>query len=243
MKPRKLVKRAILLKGPSGCGKSFQFRKLVEGGWKGLYVCVDENMGTVEDLDPDTWFINTFDVPLMPSEKNSETQDFIRLMDFLRSDQHDYDFVYFDSFMAFGDAMLHDLEFNKRFTGFELWGTFGKRMKMALKLLTSLRKATQIKPLHVIATWGVEVDQDWEGKRAIVPVVDGKMVGPRIDFFFDDVLMLRKKPNSDGEVQYVAYTGGTSEFDAKVSSGINKLPAVIAQPDLYRIINKAMGVL
>jgi hypothetical protein len=115
---------------------------------------------------------------------------------------------------------------------------FGEKMKMMLKLLVSLTKPSQAAPLHVIATWGVETGQDWEGKRAIVPIVDGKMVGPRIDYYFDDVLMLRKKETAEEGVQFLAYTGGTHEFDAKESSGVVKMPAIWADPNVYKMLER-----
>ena len=242
IKPEKRAKRTILLKGPSGVGKTFQFRTLVEGGMRGLYACAEEHTGTLSDLEYDEWPLRPsyLDIPLMPLEKKVEKQDFMLLMDYLRSDEHDYDFVYLDSLMNYADELQNYLKYEKRLTGFEFWGMFGTKMKQLLKLLVSLARPIHPKPVHVIATWGVEISQDWEGKRAIVPVVDGKMVGPRIDYAFDDVLMLRKRENAEG-VQYVAYTGGTHEFDAKVSSAVVKLPNPIADPNLFRILQKITG--
>ncbi len=244
----------MLLKGPSGTGKTHQFRTLLEGttrsdgtqvpGLKVLYACVDEHTGTIEDLDYDMWPIVTVDVPLMPSEKNPAQQDFIKMMDFLRSDQHDYDAVYFDSLMNYADRLVAYLKHSARLSGYELWGTFAEKMKKMLELLVSLTKPVHPKPVHVFATWGVEVNQDWEGNRAIVPICDGKVVGPRIDYFFDDVLMLRKKHVKEtDEIKYIAYTGGTHEFDAKVSSGVRKLPTVIESPNLFRILLYMRGEL
>lgn len=237
-KPKRKSKRAILLKGPSGTGKTYQFRTLVEGGLRGLYGCVDEHVGTLEDLEYDSWPIVKVDVPLSPVDKQPEEQDFILMMDFLRTEDHGYDFVYLDSLMNYADALIFHLKHVQRLTGYDLWGVFGEKMKMMLKLLVSLTKPEQPSPLHVIATWGVEIGQDWEGKRSIIPIVDGKMVGPRIDYFFDDVLMLRKKESAEEGVQFVAYTGGTHEFDAKVSSGLVQVPPVWAAPNLYRLLEK-----
>lgn len=253
VKPVRKTRRSILLKGPSGTGKTHQFRTLVEGtsnngtvypGLKVLYVCVDEHMGTIEDLDMDMWPINTFDVPLTPAEKKPEQQDFIKLMDYIRSEAHPYDAVYFDSLMNYADKLVNLLKRERGLSGYELWLVFGEKMRKVLELLVSLTKPTLPRPVHVVGTWGVEVAQDWEGNRAIVPIVDGKMVGPRIDYFFDDVLMLRKKMNKDTEqIDYLAYTGGTQEFDAKVSSGMRKLPTVITNPNLYRILLYIRGEL
>ena len=239
VKPQKKSKRSILLKGPSGCGKTFQFRKLLAGGMKGLYACVGEHVGTIEDLTYDHWPIAQVDIPLMPSEKAPSKQDFILLMDFLRTADHGYDFVFFDSLMNFAERLLNELKYGKRLTGFELWGVFAEKMRMMINLLVSLAEPTQKAPLHVIGTWGVEVDQDWEGKRAIVPLIDGKKVGPKIDYAFDDVLMLRKRQDpASGEIEFLAYTGGTHEFDAKVSSGTVKMPPVWADPDLFKMLQK-----
>lgn len=240
VKPHRLVKRSILLKGPSGSGKSFQFRKLAEGEMKGLYACVNEHTGTVEDLNPDTWFINTYDIPLTISAKRPEQQDFVALMDYMRSDQHDYDFLFFDSLFSFAEELEHYLRYEHRpqLTGFDLWRMFGEKMKRAIKILVSLTEPKHPRPVHVIATWGVGIGRDWEGNRAVEPLVSGNMVGPRISYYFDDVFMLRKQESADKGVEYLLYTGGTHEFDAKVSSGNVKLPAIIADPDLFRILRK-----
>lgn len=239
VQPQISSKRSILLKGPSGTGKTFQFRKLHDSGMKGLYACVGEHVGTLDGLTYDHWPIDKVDIPLSPSEKQPANQDFIKMMDFLRTPDHGYDFVFFDSLMNFSDELLELLRGTHKLTGYDLWGIFALKMKMALKLLVSLTAPTQSAPLHVIATWGVEVDQDWEGKRAIVPLIDGKKVGPRIDYAFDDVLMLRKHQDAQsGEVKYIAYTGGTHEFDAKVSSGVVKMPTVWADPDLHKMLVK-----
>ena len=235
----KKSRRAILLKGPSGSGKTFQFRTLHDAGMRGLYVCVDEHAETLSDLTFDRWNLTNVDVPLTPTEKDPNKQNFIALMDYLRSDLHEYDFVYFDSLMNFADELVQYLKYTRRLTGFELWLAFGEKMKRALKTLVSLAQPKYPRPLHVLATWGVEVSQDWEGKRAIVPIVDGKMVGPKIDYFFDDVLMLRKEQDFDTkEIRFVAYTGGTHEFEAKVSSATVKMPPVWLNPDLNRMLEK-----
>ncbi len=238
-KPQSKSKRSILLKGPSGTGKTYQFLKLHKAGLKGLYACADEHIGTLDEIKYDLWPLKQVGIPLMPSEKRPEKQDFILMMDFLRTKDHGYDFIFLDSLMNYSDSLLSDLRYNQRLTGYELWLSFGERMRMLLKLLVSLTSPTQASPLHVIATWGVEVDQDWEGKRAIVPIVDGKMVGPRIDYAFDDVLMLRKRQHSDTkEIEYLSYTQGTHEFDAKVSSGSVKMPSIWADPDLSKMLAK-----
>jgi hypothetical protein len=95
----------MLLMGPSGTGKTFQFRKLVDGGWKGLYVCIGEHIYTIQDLNPDTYYIAKPDIPLSPMDRKPQEQDFLAMLDYLRSDEHDYDFVYFDSLMNYADLL------------------------------------------------------------------------------------------------------------------------------------------
>jgi len=226
----------MLLKGASGTGKTYQYRKLVEGGMKGLYACVNEHTGTIDDLDPDTWMLRKLDIPLAPREKQPANQDFIMLCDYLRSDQHDYEFLFIDSLMNYADELESWLKHVQGKTGFEMWGLYGEKMKMMLKLLVSLTNPTLPKPVHVIGTWGVEVDQDWEGKRAVTPVMSGKMVKPRIDYYFDDVFYLERRLDAKGELQYVLNTRSTHEFAAKVSAGNTALPAAIANPDMYKIL-------
>lgn len=235
-------KRTILLKGASGTGKTFQFRTMAQAGLKGLYADVEAKLPTIEDLDPEIFLLRAVDIPLTPADKKrmltGGESDFIKLCDFLRSPDHDYDFVYFDSLMRFSDELVAYLKYQRGLSGFELWGVFGEKMRMALKTLVSLASIDHPRPVHVIATWGVEVGSNWEGKRAIQPIVDGKMVGPRIDYYFDDVLMLTKREDAvTGQQEFLAYTGGTGEFSAKVSSAGKQCPPVITDPNLARIIN------
>lgn len=245
--PSKLNKRSVLLKGPSGSGKSYQFRTLVAGGGKGLYVHTSEHMGTVSDLfdaipcPPDAFPITTYDIPLMPVEKNVEKQSFMLMMDRLRMPDHPYDFVFFDSMFAFADELENYLKYTVRLTGYDLWRAFGEKLRMAMKLFVSLADAKQPKPVDVIATWGVQVAQDWEGKKMKEPIVSGNMVAPRIPYAFDDVFMLAKREKPDGEVEFYLYTGGTHEFDAKVSTGKKVLDHKIINPNLDKIIKKLRG--
>lgn len=209
---------------------------------KGLYVHVNEHYGTIEDLDFDMFPVRALDIPLTPTDKDPNKQDLVKLLDYVREGKHPYDYVFVDSLMRWADDLVWYLKHVVKLTGYDLWGAFAEKMKMLIRSLVSLTDISLPKPVHVIATWGVEINQDWEGKRAIVPVVDGKVVGPRIDYYFDDVLMLRKQALGD-EIQYVAYSGGTHEFDAKVSSGKIKLPTVILKPNLYRILLAIQGKL
>ena len=169
VKPAKATKRSVLLKGPSGSGKTFQFRRLTQDEktnpptkrWNGLYCCVGEHVETVHDILDQTgmWPLEKLDVPLMPSEKNPAQQDFIKLADFIRSGDHDYDFIFFDSLMAFADELQFRLKHHQRLSGYDLWGVYGEKMKRMLKILVSLASPTLPKPVHVVATWGVEVSQ------------------------------------------------------------------------------------
>jgi ATP-dependent transcriptional regulator len=241
VKAQEMIRRTMLLKGPSGAGKTYQFRTLVARGMNGLYADVEAKLASVRDLDPDLFLLRALDVPLTVDEKQrmlrSGESDFMALCDFLRSRDHSYDFVYFDSLMRYADKLVNFLRHGKGLSGYDLWGAFGEKMRVVLETLVSLASPEHPKPVHVIATWGVEVGQDWQGKRAIQPIIDGKMVGPRIDYYFDDVLMLWKKEDAaTGKLQYLAYTGGTQEFSAKVSAGPGVLPAIIEAPDLGRIL-------
>ena len=234
-------KRAMLLKGPSGVGKTFQFRKLHEAGLKGLVADVEAKPATIEDLDPDVFLLRALDVPTTPMEKQhmlaDGSSDFMRLVEYLRSDDHDYDFVYFDSLMRYADVLVDYLKDVRGLTGFDLWGALGKKMKIALRMLVGLTSVEFPKPVHVIATWGVEISTDWRGRRFEQPVIQGKMVTPWIDYMFDDVIRLAKEENAEtGDVRFIAYTGGTGEFDAKVSSGAISLPQKIEDPSIARII-------
>ena len=209
-----------------------------------MYAHVSEHLETIADLDPDMVVLKQLDIPLLPTERNPDKQDLIRMIDYLRTGDHPYDFVYIDSLMRYAQDLCSWIKYEhpKKPSGYDLWMMFGEKMRKVLRLLVGLTEADLPKPVHVICTWGVEVAQDWEGKKAIVPVVDGKMVGPHIDYAFDDVLMLRKQQDAaTGNVMYIAFTGGTHEFDAKVSSGAQTLPTTIANPNLYRILLALQG--
>lgn len=242
VKPAASDKRCVLLKGPSGTGKTYQFRTLVEGGLRGLYVNVNEHYRSLDGLDFDIFQVTKYDIPLTPGERNPDKQDVIKMIMALRGDDHPYDFIFFDSLMSFSDKLVWYLKHIRNLGGYELWGEFGERMRMCLELLVGLSSPSLPKPVHVIGTWGVEKAANWEGQTSIVPLVDGKVVGPRVDYFFDDVFMLRKKLTDDGKAEFYAYTAG-KEFDAKVSAGNGKFPPVIASPNLHRMLLLLQGKL
>lgn len=239
-------KRSILLMGPSGTGKTYQFRTLIEGGMRGLYVDVEAKLRSIEDLEPEAFFVRALDMPLTPKEKASMiasgASDLIQLFDTIRFEEHEWEFVYFDSLMRYGDHLLNYLENTRGISGFDMWRMFGKKMSRMLVTLCNLSSPEYKKPVHVIGTWGVEMSTDWRNRRFEQPVVEGKMVRPRIPYYFDDVLRLAKHENAEtGDVAFIAYTGGTSEFDAKVSSGAIKLPPKILDPNLFEIIEVLDG--
>lgn len=245
IKPARGSKRTILLMGPSGVGKTHQFRTLSDGGMCGLYVDVEAKLTSIVDLDPDTFLIRAPDIPLTPEDKQAMLRagasDFIKLCDYVRAGDHPYDFIYLDSLMRFADALAGYLEHVLRLSGYDLWGAYAKKMKQMLKLLTGLASVEWPRPVHVVATCGVEIGKDWRGRVMEQPLLDGKVIPPAISYYFDDVLRLGKDESVDGCVSYVAYTGGTSEFNAKVSSGRVRLPHKILDPNLHNIIAALSG--
>lgn len=124
--------------------------------------------------------------------------------------------------------------------------------RKALNLLDqfgSLSDATVTKkPVHVIATTGVENEVDQlDGGRKQQAAIEGTKVAPLIGHYFDDVFMLRTKPgppdaNGNPTTVYLAHTQANPNFDAKVS-GLTKLPPVIEGFNLFRVMMKMEGKL
>jgi hypothetical protein len=241
-------KRSVLLTGPSGTGKTYQYRTLVEGGRRGLYVDVEKKIPTIADLEPEMWPIHNLDMPLTPTDKQEMlaegSSDLIKVFDYLRTADHPFDFVYFDSMMRYGKKLLHKLKHEDKLGGYDLWGFYGYKLGKALEVLVSLASVEQAKPVHVVATWGVKIGKDWRDRRLEQPIVDGKMVGPDIPYYFDDVIRLSREEDAEtGDNQFYAYTGGTAEFSAKISSGVVEIPQKIEDPNLHRILLALEGKL
>lgn len=236
-KGQTFARQSILLEGPSGVGKTFQFRTLVDAGLKGLYVNVERKMLSVADLNADLWPLDNPDFPTRAADKDLERQDLMRLIEFLRTPDHGYDFVYLDSGMRYAEDLLRYLKTVKGIAGQELWGTFAEKLEMALKTLPTLTDPRNPAPVHVITTWGVEMNPDWQGQRSIQPLVDGQKVKPKINYWFDHVLYLDKLDDPlTGISEFVAFTQGKQGFSAKVSSGTAKLEPIIKNPNLAQII-------
>lgn len=234
-------RRTILLTGASGTGKTYQFRTLVEGGLRCLYVDVEAKSTSVDDVIEHKYLIRNLDVPLNPHEKqqmlHEGTSDLTLLCDGIRYDEHDFDVVYFDSLMRYSETLVHHLKHNAKLSGYDLWGVFAEKMKMALVMLTSMASDEYKRPVHVIGTWGVEMGRDWKGQALQLPIVDGKVVGPRIPYFFDDVIHLVKNEDAETKtINFIAYTAGTQSFTAKVSAGPGKVPPIVGEPNLFKII-------
>jgi hypothetical protein len=236
-----LQRRAVLLKGASGTGKTYQYRTLVAEGYHPLYVDVEGKMPTIEDLNPPKWAIRHLDVPLLPTEVErmiqADQSDVAALVRYIELGQHEYDVVYFDSIMRYAEDLAAYLRYEKKLTGYDLWGIFAEKMRWVTKQITRLTSAT--KPVHVVVTTGVELSTDWQGQRAVVPLIDGRAYAPRIDYYFDDVLYLSKRTNAASQLpEYVMYTQGTAEVPAKISSGGETVPPLIVNPSLGKLLRQ-----
>jgi len=240
-------KRMILVEGPSGVGKTHQCRTLIEGGMKVLVPSTERKLSTIKDLEPDVWPITDFDFPTTGVEKAAilkrGSENVIALFDYLRAGDHTYDACYFDSMMRYAWKLFELLrsttknEAGKADT-LRAYGVFGTKMKVFLDLIASVTDGTTSKrPVHFIGTWGVERGQDSQ----VVPVIDGKQIGPLVDYHFDDVLMLRME-NDGRDKKYTMHTAGESTFAAKVSAPPNiKVPEVIENPNLFKLIGLLEG--
>lgn len=240
-------KRAVLVTGDSGTGKTHQFRKMVEAGFKGLYATTENKQSTIGDMEVPTYFIKNFDYPQDFKERKkilSIPGSALELFQALKTEDHGYDFLYFDSVMRYGSKMVNML-LNRVANSDGAADTrkayyfYGKKMKAFLDDISELTSGGTAKhPVHFIGTWGVEIGQDWQGKRRIQPIVDGKMVGPEINYAFDEVLMLGCNENlQTGDQTYEMYTMGNKEFSAKKSAppGLN-IPPKMVDPDLGKLI-------
>ena len=241
-------KRMILILGDSGTGKTYQFRTLVEAGLKCLYVSTEMKQSSISDLDVETFHVKTFDFPETPKEKaallRTKQSDVMELFDALRTEEHGYDVVYFDSIMRYASKMFDYLKSKVVAQSGEAdtrkaYLIFGNKMGAFLETLGELSNGgTAKQPVHFVGTWGVEIGQDWQGRRQIQPIVDGKMTGPTINYAFDEVLMMGCNENpATGEQTFEMYTMGNKEFSAKKSAppGLN-IPPKLVNPNLADLI-------
>ena len=236
-KPQQAKRQATELKGASGTGKTEQIGRLISAGYKVLYGSVERKASTIHHLNPDMFVLEKFDFPANAAQVGNTQSDLYEAIKFLRTPDHGYDIFAVDSGMRLFDEMSQFLKNEKRLTGYDLWGAFAEKGDAAIKKLVELTDgALWPAPVHVIVTWGVELGTDWKGKRSAIPIMDGKRLGPRLDYLFDNVLYLAKKEDATaGKVDYAIYTAGTEEFDAKVSSPV-RLPAIITNPNLATIL-------
>lgn len=253
---------SIVLEGPSGSGKTRQMRSLVKGGLNVLLASAEKKKGTLRDLTFDEWVIEDYDFPLNAQEKGelvkageaSGKVGMIQLLDMLRYEDHPYDAVFIDSYMQIVMRRFFLLAFeNPRISAktgnpdvLAAYGLLGNKTRIEMDLLKTLTDPSSFKrPVHVVATWGVEQGEDWEGKTNVVPIADGKMVRPIVPYNFDHVFHLKAKEVSEGQIQYVMYTARTHQFDAKYSAGGVKLPPIIDLTDdkvtLYDVLSKLGG--
>lgn len=242
-------KMTTLLTGASGTGKTYQLRTLLEGGLKMLVLSSEKKLPTLQDLEPDVWPIHSFDFPRTVSEKRAMlaagASDMMEVLDFLRNDEHEYDVVALDSGMRYLDDMAQYILNSTFSAGGALdkktgYGVFAEKANEMFKVLVSLADVSNRRPVHVVVTFGVEVGNDWQQRRKITPIMEGQKFGPKLPYLFDNHFYLRKH-EQDKKVTYHMCTGGDGEFDAKYSSAVVKLPAVIEDPNLYRVLCKLEG--
>ena len=250
--------RLILLQGRSGTGKTYQGGLLMQAGMRVLWASVERKLATIQHLEPEVWPIMGVDFPLDAQEKHAMlntpvppeghcASDVIKLLDYLRNEDHPYDVVYFDSGMRYTWRLLEHLISTTTTTQGDkdprrAFLHYGKKVKMLLDKLTDLTDASTAKhPMHVVFTWGISPDKDESGRQLWLPVVDGNMVGPTIPYNFDDVLTLKALADyTTGEYKYVMETRATHDHDGKVSSPVN-LPPVIESPNLASVIKTLSG--
>jgi len=254
-KVTKVSGRLVLLEGPTGVGKTFQYRTLYEGGLKILVASGERKLKTIEDLllktGEDVYTIEDFDYPdpSQPADyerlKKSPQRNLYQLLSMLRHEEHEYDVLYIDSFMRIMWRMLmHISATNPNADRRSDFMPLGRKAKNALDHLATLTDATVMKrPMHVVATWGVESELDpIDGGKKLMPSMDGTKIAPVVAYYFDDVILLRAKLDENGGTVYTANVQANPQFDAKVSSVV-KLQSPLVNPNLFRIIKALEGEL
>lgn len=239
--------RMMLLMGPSGVGKTHQIGTLVEANRNVLIANAENKLETIDymELNDCVWPINGVDFPETPDQKramiSSGASDMMKIIEYLRTPDHPFDDLVIESGMGYVENLYSYLcaeNVGDKWAGFN---ALARKVPLWMNLLKQLTDSTKTKkPVNVVVTWGVTVGEDWEGKRRWVPIIPGRANGPRVPYYFSDVLMLLKRGSGD-DVEYVMHTEGTHEFDAKVSTHLN-IPAIIGKPDLNKLIEKLGGV-
>lgn len=238
VKPSGSVKQTISLMGPSGTGKTEQIGRCIQAGLKTLVVSTESKLSTIAHLNPDVYVVENLDFPRSGGDIGTIKSDLWELVRMLRKPGHGYDLVAMDSGMKYAAKLLDHLKYGVKLTGFELYGGFGERMLKMVEKFKELADGTvTADPVHFVMTFGVEMGQDWKQRRAMLPLLDGKMVSPRLPYEFDHVLMLAKKEDAAGVTKYAMYTAGTEEFDAKVSGPV-KFDSPIIDPNLGDVIKR-----
>lgn len=246
VKPPELACHSTLLAGRTGVGKTYQLRKVIEAGFNPVYATTERKYATVADLltEQNFFLVTKPFFPLDGSEKADPNRpsDLIILYDQLRSKDHPFDMLFLDSGMFYVDSLLDYIKKVMKLVFPVSYGDYADRAEKFLKVTTGLVSPEHPKPVDVVVTWGVEIDQNWLGKRSVQPIMDGKRTKPKIGFHFDHVLYLDSRDAEEGGKEYVIHTQGTSEFEAKISSPL-KFDPVIVNPDLGKILRqlKAAG--
>ena len=238
-KPLKQIRWGSLLLGASGRGKTFQYRTLVDAGYKPLYLASEKKAGTIADLNPDTIVVGKPDYPIREQGAAAGESDLFDIFQWLLTGKHDYDVVFWDGPMRECEDLLTYLKEVKNLGGQDLWGAFAEKCEKMVKKYISLTNPSLPKPIHVIATWGVEKEKDWTGTIGVQPLVDGQKFKPRMPYLFENILGLDRvmDPVSATE-DYVMYTMPTKGMDCKISAGGIKFPAIIKQPSIGAILRR-----
>lgn len=259
--PSGSTKRTVLLEGSSGTGKTKQFEFLVNGapehgdagkGYSVLLCSTERKLTTLDHLDKSVYTVDVFDYPdpRNPNEVaayvgSTVPRNLCQLIHLLRKEDHGYDVLFIDSLMRWTMRLLWRIGgTNENPDARSDYVIFGRKVQGMLDDLATLTDPTMMKrPLHVVATWGVEKGEDWEGYQKQTVAIDGKKVGPNVPYFFDDVLMLKAEAQ-DGkdEPLYCAYTRASQKWDAKVSGNVPPgWPAKFAPFNLYKAMKWLSG--
>lgn len=244
VKPTPSRKQSTLLVGPSGVGKTFQCGTLISGGWKTLFLSVEKKLASIEHLSPDVIPIVNCDYPqnFLDKAVKSDLYDIIKE---LGTTKHGFDAVCLDSGMRYAEELVailkpkHASDANK----YKAWDVLADKYLEMLKHITALADGTvTTEPVHVVITFGTELKMDG-GRRKWQPMIDGFKIPQKISYFLDHILFMNKMDTVKGS-DYVMYTRGTEEFDAKISAPkeiVEKVPPIIPNPNLCELLKTLTG--
>lgn len=230
---------SVTLIGKSGSGKTYAIGRMLDAGYKGLILAVEDKIQSIAKYNPPTVFIND---PVVDAEGNkrypTDTEKYERLMAFptalregkLREfDGKPIDFIAIDGFLEVGQVIF---TYNKKCkpisksgeqNTYALWD---KVAEDAVDFFKACRDAAGMAsaaygfpPVGFVATCGEHMEVTKLKEVRYTPLFPGRKAPELLPYMFEHVIRLANRVD-EGEYVYVAHTVGDGEFDAKTPSGL-----------------------